>query len=116
MNKKDRTIKALEAFKKQVAEDWYNVSVGDPNDCEFCTIHRSNSNDRYCRGCPFAHEDGDSDCARFRAYGYIQFKTDLEIREEALADLDNILIHLQFIEPKRFTKNGWTYFKELENF
>ena len=120
MNKKERSIKALENFTSQVRQNPETVIVGVADNCDFCKIHIQDVNvrirlDSVCRGCPFANRRGNSGCQQFDAYKELRYeKPEDDILFRILQNLKVIRHVLISIPTKRFTVSGWKYFEELE--
>ena len=120
MSKKERTVKAMKDFNREVAQNPETVSVGVADSCDFCIIHLRDLVplqyvENGCRGCPFANRRGASGCIQFDAYRELRFEKpedDILIRvRRNLKAIQEILIS---IPAERFTREGWKYFIELE--
>jgi len=111
MNKKQRTLKALDALIIDVKNNDYEVRYSST--CKFCIIHYSIINSGECVGCPFASTYGDVGCFRFKLYSTLK---NLDATPATIAQLEAMRHALNTIPAERFTRKGWKYFTELENY
>jgi hypothetical protein len=119
MNKKERSIKALDNFILEVGRNPETVSVGVAHNCAFCLIHLQVEQkipyDAVCGGCPFANRRGNSGCQQFDTYKELRYETPpKKILFRIFQNLRAIRDVLISIPAKRFTHKGWKYFEELE--
>jgi len=120
MNKKERTEKAMREFINEVEQNPETVSVGVADNCDFCIIHLRDLVplqyvENGCRGCPFANRRGASGCTLFDAYKELRFeKPEDHILIRVLKNLKAIQKVLMAVPAKRFTREEWEYFIELE--
>ena len=122
MNKKERSIKALDAFIFQVKSN-FPVSVGVTDDCNFCIIHLRDLKqtvkfDDVCKGCPFANRRGGSGCSIYDTYQELRYENPEDIDPYIISrvhqNLKAIRKVLISIPAERFTRKGWKYFEELK--
>ena len=130
MTNKDRTIVACEELAKK-----YRKPQGKQfflsDDCSLCKINRG-AGLMECKGCPLADRGAEVGCTKFTSYRKaIKFlskgtkfrsidltyggdrKTSVTFTRRA-EFFEKIIPILKKIPAKRFTKVGWTYFKELD--
>lgn len=124
--KKERTIKACRKTAEKYRNPWGRLFFLIA-DCALCDIHEFDSD---CRGCPLANENGSEGCSDFKSYAlaysdlraisalnWDPFEPDWPRPNGFLvraAFFEKIIPILEEIPVERFTKKGWTYFKELD--
>ena len=134
MTKKEQTIKAwkelIEKHKKPVGRRFFHTIS-----CPLCTIRQHIFG---CNGCPLSNRDGLIGCTDFASYknlknlsktercedGTMCFDSDYFCRQineklneafnKIVESLEKYLPVLEKIPAERFTKEGWTYFEELD--
>ena len=131
-SKKKLTIKACEELVKKYRNPDGKVFFYTAT-CPLCPIHY---NPRTCEGCPLASKDGCIGCTEFDSYQqalksqkgttavtghvYIAFLDEASMKDikEAFENrakfFEKIIPILKKVDKKRFTRDGWKYFDELD--
>jgi len=126
MTNKDRAIQACrelaEKYRNPQGKRFFSV-----DNCNLCDIHfvlEKSSEEKPCTGCPLSNEDQMGGCSEFESATKARkqlpglhypnsSKTDKTFIARA-EFFDKIIPILEKIPAARFTKSGWTYFKELD--
>ena len=124
MTKKQQTLEALHEWI--IGFEDKTVTVGSAEDCVFCWIHNDNieqpgymkqrnefNNIDPCKGCPFTDESMGDGCHMFHVYQSTMYGV---YHPDYVGDLNAMLLILSRISQQRFTKRGWRYFKELDEY
>ena len=115
MTYKDRAIKACKELQDKYLNP-KNKYFFKHDYCSLCIIYY----ERWvnvCVGCPLANENKGIGCCFFDSYENVHTHYGWDGEERALKKRANffkkIIPILKGIPAKKFTKRGWSYFKEL---
>ena len=131
LTNKSKTIEACEILIQKYESATLRTKLFSHDVCPLCDIHHySVGVYAKCHGCPLADRDGWIGCLNFKSSrdlkdliafsdsdredevtDLIKFKEACQVRADFFKKIIPIL---EEIDEKRFTKEGWTYFEELD--
>ena len=136
LTNKGKTIEACEILIQKYKSATLRTKLFSHDVCPLCDIHLYSAGVyAKCHGCPLADLNGEIGCLNFKssrdlkdlkdliAFSDSDRETGIEVTDlikfkeacQVRADFfKKIIPILEEIDEKRFTKEGWTYFEELD--
>ncbi|KKN88694.1 hypothetical protein LCGC14_0245850 [marine sediment metagenome] len=109
MNKKDRTIKAIEYLIVEYKAHNYIPYI---TNCPLCILHRRHPFPKSCKGCPQACIEGGIGCILFDSYPKSPSSPTYQVAQDIRAAFhERLLKKIKRLPPSRFTIRGWKYLK-----